>query len=98
MGEIINSRDLEGFAIISLESGGVFVSASCPICGGAVSFLLTAHDLENNTQVETECRSGSDWPKFFQLHARYSPEETDNESGVDVWGTVERDVHNEEYD
>lgn len=98
MGKVVNSRDLAGFKITSLDSGGVLVSASCPLCQGTVSLGLTAHDLETRRQAEVGCRSGRDWPRFFQLHARFSPDETDNDNGVDVWGTIEQDVQNEEYD
>uniref|UniRef100_A0A831Z018 Uncharacterized protein n=1 Tax=candidate division WWE3 bacterium TaxID=2053526 RepID=A0A831Z018_UNCKA len=96
MAEIVNYRDLEGFKILALESGGFFIAASCPICGGTVALHLTAHDLETNRQIEIECRSGKDWPKFFQLHARYSPDETDDESGVDVWGEIFESPEQEE--
>ncbi|MEX0887915.1 MAG: hypothetical protein WD940_00995 [Patescibacteria group bacterium] len=98
MSEIIDARDLEGVKITPLEPGGFFVSAPCPLCRRWVSLRLTAGDVGSRTAQGTECRSGGDWPRFFQLHARYSPEETDDSSGVDVWGLVERDVHNEEYD
>ena len=98
MGEVIDSQDLEGLKISPLEGGASFVSARCPLCRGLVSLRIDASDVEMNREVTAECRSGGDWPRFFQLSARFSPSETDDESGVDVWGTIERDVHNEEYD
>jgi hypothetical protein len=96
--DLINAPDLGGLEITPLEGGAFFVSARCPLCRSLVSLRIDAPDAEMSREVAAECRSGEDWPRFFQLTARFSPSETDDESGVDVWGTVERDVHNEEYD
>jgi len=86
--ELINAQDLRELKITPLEGGAFFVSACCAVCDERVSFRLTAHDVETNSQVEQACSSGSDWPNSFQLSARYSPSETDDPSGVDVWGEI----------
>lgn len=98
MATIVNGADLADLKITPLDGGAFSISARCPLCRSLVSLRIDASDVEMNREVATECRSGGDWPRFFQLSARFSPSETDDESGLDVWGTIERDVHNEEYD
>jgi len=88
MGNLINARDLEELQVTALDPGGFFISANCPLCREIVSLRLTASDAGSRTLRETDCRSGSDGLASFQLCARYSPEETDDPSGVDVWGEV----------
>ena len=88
MPRIVNDDDLVGLRITPLDGGAFFVLARCPVCGDCVSLRLTAHDVETNSQVEQACSSGGDWPLFFQLTARYSPSETDDPSGVGVWGEI----------
>ena len=87
MTTIVNGNDLAGLQVTSLDPG-FFISARCAVCGERVSLRLTADDIETNSQVEQACSSGSDLPQSFQLSARYSSSETDDPSGVDVWGEV----------
>jgi len=98
MTEFVNSADLGGLRIEALEGGGFRIQARCSLCRHPVSLQIDAPDAEMHREVSIECRSGRDWPRFFQLCARYSPDETDDESGVDVWGMVKRDVNQERYD
>lgn len=86
MTQIIEGADLEGLKITPLEGGGFSVSARCHLCRQTVTVQLSAGEMEGRSQVTRVCSSGQDWPQLFQLCARYSPEETDDESGVDVWG------------
>jgi len=88
MATIVNGADLTGLRIIPLDPGGFFISAHCSLCREIVSLRLTAGDVGSRTLRETDCRSGSDGLASFQLCARYSPEETDDPSGMDVWGEV----------
>ncbi|MDP2735974.1 MAG: hypothetical protein Q8P12_07265 [bacterium] len=94
----VNAADLDGLQIEAQGTGEFRIQACCPICRSLVSLSIDAPDAEMRREVSTECRSGQDWPRFFQLCARYSPDETDDESGVDVWGMVKRDVNQERYD
>ncbi len=90
MGTTVNWQDLLDLHITSQEGGGFRVSAKCPLCGERVYLYLSASDVEQRCQVEAPCKSGKDeWPRSFQLSARHNPDETDHESGVDVWGFIE---------
>lgn len=82
--EHVDERDLEGLKIVPLNGGGFHVSVKCPLCRGIVALRLVGGDY----QVEKECRSGGDWPKYFQLCVRRSPSEIDDPSGLKVWGRI----------
>ncbi len=86
MPQIVNGADLAGLQIAPLEGGGFSVSVRCYRCHETVSLRLSASEVEGRSQATVVCSSGRDWPGLFQLCARYSPDETDDENGVDVWG------------
>jgi len=88
MAEHVDQRDLEDLKITPLDGGGFYVLARCPLCRDLVSLRIGVPDAEMHREIVTDCRSGGDWPRFFQLCARYSPDETDDPSGLDVWGQV----------
>jgi len=86
MPQIVRGADLDGLKITPLDGGGFSVSARCALCQETIFVRLSASDLEGRSREVRVCHSGRDWPQLFQLCARYSPEEADDESGVDVWG------------
>ncbi|GEM_PF-6277735 len=88
MARLVDRADLLGVRIVPLESGPVFVQARCPLCREIVRLHLAVGDVEMGREAAASCLSGRDWPGTFELHARYSPEETDAEDGVDVWGLI----------
>lgn len=94
MAQIVKGADLVGLKITPLEGGGFFISARCALCQETISVRLSAGEVEGRSQETRVCSSGRDWPSLFQLCARYSPDETDDESGVDVWGEIhEEDLY-----
>lgn len=88
MTKIVNGADLAELRITPLEGGAFQVSARCALCQAKIHLHLSASEVERRLQETVVCPSGSDWPQLFQLCARYSQEETDDESGVDVWGEI----------